>query len=74
MQLGGITAHATWDGERLTLHDYLESYRRPDGTWRSFFVRSDDGSFRTVPEDGAPVVLRPGDQVISGRSVHVFES
>ena len=73
VKLGSIAARATWDGERLTLEGYLHTYRRADGSWRPFFVRSAGGAFRTVPEDGAPLVLRRGDQLISGRSVYVFE-
>jgi hypothetical protein len=73
VQLGAIAARATWDGQGLSLEGYLPTYRRSDGTWRPFFVRSAGAAFRTVPEDGAPLVLRPGDQLISGRSVYVFE-
>jgi hypothetical protein len=73
VQLGAIAARATWDGQQLTLEGYLHTYRRPDGGWRPFFVRNGGGAFRTVPEDGAPLVLRPGDELISGRSVYVFE-
>jgi hypothetical protein len=73
VQLGPIAAKATWDGEELCLEGYAHSYRRPGGGWRPFFVRTGDSPFRTVAEDGAPLRLRPGDKLISGNSVYVFE-
>ncbi len=73
VQLGPISARATWDGGVLRLEGYLHSYRRAGGGWQPFFVQTGGGAFRTVPEDGAPVELRPGDRLISGSSVYAFE-
>ena len=74
VQLGGITARVTFDGSHVSVEGYLHTYRQPDGRWQPFFVRSAGGAFRTAPEDGTPIVLAPGDELVSGRSVYVFEA
>ncbi|MDG1484524.1 MAG: hypothetical protein P8R54_33365 [Myxococcota bacterium] len=71
--LSGLTLTAQFDGERLTVTDYLDSYRKNDGSWRPFFVRHGEGRFQTAPEDGAPIVLSPGDLLLSGTVIRCFE-
>ena len=69
VQLGPIHANATYDAGKVVLSDYINSYRLPDGRYEPFFVRQGDSPFRTVPEDGRPVDLSPGDLLIAGTSV-----
>lgn len=71
--LSGLTLTAHFDGERLTVTDYLDSYKKSDGSWRPFFVRHGEGRFQTAPEDGAPIVLSPGDLLLSGTVIRCFE-
>ena len=68
-----LTLTALFDGERLTITDYLDSYQRADGSWLPFFVRSGAGRFQTAPEDGSPITLSPGDQMLLGAAIYRFE-
>lgn len=70
VNLGEIAVSVRWDGEAAVLSDYLEGYRRPEGGYRPFFVRTQGSAFHTVPEDGSPVRLAPGDAVIAGIAVY----
>ena len=72
VELGPIRASGTFDGERLHLTDYLQTYRRKDGSFHPFFVRSAGGSFQTVPEDGAELVLDPGSDLLAGGAIFSF--
>jgi hypothetical protein len=72
VMLGPIAATATYDGETVTLRDYLSSYRQANGDFHPLFVRAGEESFRTVPEDGSPLVLKPGDQLLTGTSLYTF--
>lgn len=74
MRVGPVELAATWTGDELELADYLESYQREDGRWQPFFVQSRSAPFRTVPEDGRVVRLRPGDRVLAGAAVYVLEA
>ena len=65
-RLGPITVQARWDGTVVHIADYLPTYRRPDGSFRPFFRKSVSGGFWTVPEDGRPFTLAPGDQLLCG--------
>jgi hypothetical protein len=73
VRLGPVELAATWTGDELELADYLESYQREDGRWQPFFVQCRAAPFRTVPEDGRVVRLRPGDRVLAGAAVYVLE-
>lgn len=72
IELGPIRANATFDGQGLVLQGYLDSYRKGEG-FHPFFVRHGSGPYRTVSEDGAPVHLSPGDRLVAGGAVYVFE-
>jgi len=72
VELGPIRASGTFDGERLHLSDYLQTYRKKDGSFHPFFVRSAGGSFQTVPEDGAELVLGPGSDLLAGGAIFSF--
>ena len=72
VELGPIRASGTFDGERLHLTDYLKTYRKKDGSFHPFFVRGPGGSFQTVPEDGAELVLEPGSDLLAGGAIFSF--
>ena len=73
VQLGPVTLTALYDGERLVLSDYLDSYRLPGGTFQPVFFREGARAYRTLPEDGAAVTLSAGDQLIAGNCVYRFK-
>ena len=70
--LGGIELTGTFDGTRLTLSDYLDNYRGPQG-FRPFFVAPGGGRFRTAPEDGSEIELSAGDRIVVGGAVYRFD-
>ena len=72
VELGPIRASGTFDGERLHLTDYLRTYRKKDGSFHPFFVRRPGGSFQTVAEDGALLLLEPGSDLIAGGAIFSF--
>ena len=72
VELGPIRTSATFDGERLHLTDYLQTYRKKDGSFHAFFVRRPGGSFLTVPEDGRELVLEPGSDLLAGGAIFSF--
>jgi hypothetical protein len=72
VELGPIRASGTFDGERLHLTDYLQTYRKKDGSFHPFFVRGPGGSFQTVPEDGAELVLETASDLIAGGAIFSF--
>jgi len=72
VQLGPITASVVYDGQRLHVSEYLESYRQPTG-FRPFFLREAGRPWRTVPEDGTPFSLAPGDSLMAGVTVYGFQ-
>ena len=74
LHLGRLSLQARYDGTALHLSDYLESYRRPDGTFLPVFVRRGEAPFRTAPEDGSPVTLQPGDYLLVGVAIYRFET
>ena len=71
--LNTLTMTALFDGTSLTITDYLSSYQQLDGTWNPFFIRSNEGRFQTAPEDGSPITLIPGDQMLLKRAIYRFE-
>ncbi len=74
LSLGPISVALTWTGDVLELADYATGYQRPDGGWWPFFVQQDGARFRTVPEDGRLVVLRPGDVILAGSALYRVEA
>jgi len=73
LQLGALRCRASFDGQVLTISEYLETYARGDGSFHPFLLGTKDGPFRTVPEDGTDFAMKPGDMLISGTAVHRFE-
>ena len=73
IDLAGVSCRVRFDGNNLQLAGYLSDYRRADGGFRPFFMGGPEGGFQTLPEDGTPVTLDPGDRLISGSAVYVFE-
>ncbi len=74
VQLGPISASILWDGSTLHVGQYLDSYRRPDGSFHPFFHRASSGRFSTVPEDGRAFRLSPGDTLLAGSTWIVVET
>jgi hypothetical protein len=66
VQLGPQRLTLRWADDALELTDFLEDYRLPDGRHRPLFVRRGGGPLRAAPEDGQPVRLGPGDQLLVG--------
>lgn len=74
VDLGQIRATVRWDGERLAVEDYLDTYRLPAGRYVPFFVREGQKPFRTVPEDGSRLLLAPGDALLAGNALFQFKT
>lgn len=73
LRLGVLEVTATFDGEQLVLSDYLGSYKLAAGGFRPCFVRDGAKPYRTLPEDGAPVVLHAGDTLIAASCAYRFQ-
>lgn len=71
VDLEGIRMTLTYADNRITVSDYLASYRR-GAVYRSFFVQKHGGRFKTAPEDGASFDVEPGDRLIVGHSVFLL--
>jgi len=70
MLLGPIEATFHFDGDEISVTDFLSSYQTSDG-FRPFFVRAGDGArYQTAPEDGGSFTLRPGDRLVVGLAVY----
>jgi hypothetical protein len=72
LSLGPLAFDALFDGDSLTVSNYLPSYRTPAG-FRPFFVRRGKDAFRTVPEDGQPLTLSAGDRLIFEGAIYEFQ-
>ena len=72
LTLGGIRMSLLWDGEHLTITDYLDTYALPDG-FAPFFVQTGNQRFVTAPENGEPIRLAPGDRFVVGTSVYLVK-
>ncbi len=72
LTLGSLTVTVTFDGSRLVLDDYLDTYRSGGG-FRPFFVAHGQGRFTTAPEDGASIELSPGDRIVVDGAVYRFD-
>lgn len=72
LRLGHLVLRAHFDGAGATLSDYLASYRRADGGLRPVFVQHQGQTWRTLPEDGSAVVLRPGDRLLVEAALYVL--
>jgi hypothetical protein len=73
VRMGPIEAEMLFDGRCAMVSGYLPSYRLANGVFRSFFHLPRDGACRTMPEDGAPVALLPGDALVVESAIHRFE-
>lgn len=71
LTFGALAFNAVTDGTNLTITDYLDTYRLPDGSFRPFFVQHGDDPFKTAPEDGSPIELAPEDRIIVDHAVYV---
>ena len=73
LKLGPVTATFTFDGQRVSVSDYLTSYRTGATGFVPFFVQERGRPWRTMPEDGSPLTLSPGDGLLAGANVYRFE-
>lgn len=71
--LNGLEATGTFDGQRLALTGYLDTYRIGGG-YRPVFVQAGGDRFVTAPEDGADIVLAAGDRIVVDGAVYRFET
>ncbi|MEO0604383.1 MAG: hypothetical protein AAF211_23310, partial [Myxococcota bacterium] len=69
--VGGLEFDLLYENDRVTVSNYLESYRRSTGFY-PFFVSHNGGRFKTAPEDGAPFELVNGDRMVIGNAVYVL--
>ncbi|MFT4976945.1 MAG: hypothetical protein ACI8S6_002850, partial [Myxococcota bacterium] len=72
LHIGQLELSARYDGERIVISDYLDSYQG-DGGFSSFFVRHGESPFRTAPEDGSAITLEPGDLLLIGVAIYRFD-
>ncbi|MEQ1507485.1 MAG: hypothetical protein ABMB14_34970 [Myxococcota bacterium] len=72
LELDGIRITFHYDGAAIHLSEYLETYRRGNGTFHPFFVQRGDERFKTAPEDGATFAVRAGDKLVIGPCVFVL--
>ncbi len=73
LRLGPITASVTFDGHTARVEGYLSTYRTGATGFVPFFLREGGKPWRTMPEDGTAVELRPGDGLLAGTNVYRFE-
>ncbi|MFT5584955.1 MAG: hypothetical protein ACI9VR_002543 [Cognaticolwellia sp.] len=73
VRMGPIVATLHFDGSGAKMMDYLESYQLGPGRFAPFFLRKAGQRFQTVPEDGRPIQLEPGDELMAGVAVYRFE-
>ncbi len=67
----GLTVTLTFDGDTVTVSDYLAGYRQGDG-FRPFFVQRGGKRFVTAPEDGVPFEVASGDRLVVDACVYVL--
>ncbi len=73
MRLGPIVATLHFDGVGAKIMNYLESYQLDSGLFAPFFQRKPGQSFQTLPQDGRPIQIQPGDELMAGVGVYRFE-
>jgi hypothetical protein len=71
LTIDGVDLTLHFDGEKVTVSDYLDTYRRGEG-FHPFFVQRDGGRFVTAPEDGSAFEVSSGDRLVVGISVFVL--
>ncbi len=71
LAVAGLEFDLLYENDRVTVLNYLESYRRSSGFY-PFFVSQNGGRFKTAPEDGAPFDLVNGDRLVIGNAVYVL--
>lgn len=74
LRLGTVELTALFDGQQLQLSGYLPDYRTPGGGYRALFAQQGGRPFRTLPEDGAPLRLAPGDRLLLDGALWVFST
>jgi hypothetical protein len=72
LDLAGVTMSLTYTGEQVKIHDYLEGYKLEKG-FRPFFIQRGEERFVTAPEDGADILLNPGDHIIVGDVLYALQ-
>ncbi len=73
LKLGPVTATFHFDGATATVSNYLDSYRTGASGYVPFFYQQGSKPWRTMPEDGSPLALSPGDSLLAGTNVYKFE-
>jgi hypothetical protein len=73
LKLGPVTVTFHFDGAGAIVSNYLDSYRTGAQGFVPFFYQSGTRPWRTMPEDGSPVTLQPGDGLLAGTNVYRFE-
>jgi len=73
LDLQGLHVTVFSDADKVTLSNYLDTYRQGDG-FRSFFVQKGGGRFETAPEDGSSITLSLGDRIVLGQAVYLLRS
>lgn len=68
LEIDGLQLACFFDGERVEISGYLDTYRRDEG-FRPFFLQTGGGRFQTAPEDGAPFGVAHGDRLVIGAAV-----
>jgi hypothetical protein len=72
LDLAGLSVSFTYTGEQVKVHGYLDSYKTDSG-FRPFFVQRGQERFVTAPEDGADLMLNPGDHLIIGDVLYALQ-
>jgi hypothetical protein len=69
LSYGPIEITMLFDGDSVTLSDYLTGYKSETG-FHPFFIQQNDARFKTAPEDGIAVTLNAGDKFMVGASIY----
>jgi len=67
----GLSVTLHFDGDVVTVSDYLDTYQGADG-FRPFFVQRGGKRFVTAPEDGTAFELASGDRLVVDACVYVL--
>jgi hypothetical protein len=73
VRLGRIEITLRYDGNSVRIMDYLNTYK-VDHSFLPFYHRPAGRPWKTMPEDGAPVDLRPNDGLMIGNAVYTFQA
>ncbi|MBT3221703.1 MAG: hypothetical protein HN348_21710, partial [Proteobacteria bacterium] len=61
-----------YDGDGVTISNYLDTYRHGEG-FKPFFVQRGKKRFKTAPEDGVDIELQVGDRLVIGNAVYLLK-